>query len=661
MGKSQPTADVVWRPSAEQVRTANLTAFLEAHGLPGYDALQTRAAEDPHWFWDAVIRHGDLRFHEPYETVLDLSGGAPWARWCVGGRTNVVLNCIDKHRGTPVWEQEAISWEGEDGERRSWSYAELNTEICRFAAGLRAMGFGPGDVIALYSPFLPESVAAMLAIPKIGAVVMPLFSGFGADAIVQRMNDAGAVGVVTVDATWRRGVAMGLKAVIDQAAREVPTLRNVVVIGRIGGTAPMTPGRDLAWEEVCAGQPAESPTQPMDAEAPMMLVYTSGTTGRSKGCILTHCGFATKVTLDFGLCMDFKPGDRFLWMSDMGWVVGPITTLTSTLLRGTMVIAEGGPDYPEPGRMWRLVRDHRVTYLGVAPTIIRSLMRYGPAEVEKYDLSSLRMMTSSGEPWTPDAWHWAFRHVGGSRIPLHNISGGTEISGGIVCTTAIHPMKPCAFTGPIPGSGADIVDEGGGSTAPGQLGELVMRAPSIGLTRGLWNDPDGSRYLEAYWNRMPGLWVQGDFAYRDPDGFWFLTGRSDDVFNVAGKRTGPYEAETLLLATGQVAQAAVIGVPDPVKGEALVCVCVAAGDAEAGDALAEALSGAIAAGLGRPFRPREVLFVSDLPKTRNMKTLRRVVRAVCQGQPPGDLSSLVNPEAVAELEAVVAARAKQAK
>lgn len=649
---------IVWRPTEEQIAASNMRGFLDAHGVADYEALQRRSQEEPAWFWDAVIQYCDIRFYEPYHSVLDLSGGLPWPKWCVGGKTNAVLNLLDKHRETPVWDRLAIIWEGEDGTVRRWSYAELDAEVCRFAGGLRSLGFGPGDPIALYAPFLPESVAAMLAIVKIGAVVMPLFSGFGVNAVVDRMKQAGTVAVVTVDGTLRRGEVIQLKPVIDEAAALVPTLRHSIVIRNRGPEPAMRAGRDLWWHELRAGQPSDAPTEVMEADAPALLLFTSGTTGRSKGCILTHCGFPTKLSLDFQLVMDYRTGDRLMWMSDMGWVVGPMVTFASLLFKGSMVIAEGGPDYPDPGRMWRLVDAHQVNFLGVAPTVIRTLMQYGEQEVAPYDLSSLRAMTSSGEPWTPDAWMWAFRNVCRGRIPLHNITGGTEVSGGILCTTGFHPMKPCAFTGPIPGTGADIVDNHGQSVPRGQTGELVMRAPSIGNTAGLWRDEGGARYLESYWSQIPGMWTQGDFTHQDADGFWFVTGRSDDVFNIAGKRTSPSEVESLLLATGRIAQAAVVGVPDPIKGEALLCVCVPNDGQAAGEELDGILSRAVVDGLGRPFRPREIIYVSDLPKTRNMKTMRRVVRAVYQGDEPGDLSSLVNPEAVAELQAVIAGRGK---
>lgn len=640
---SEP-GQVVWRPDEAIRRQANLTAFMTAHGIADYDALNRRSVEQPDWFWNALISWFGLRFGTPYEAVLDLSAGAPWARWCVGGTTNIVANCLDRHRGTPTMDKPALEWEGEDGARRTLTYAELDAAVCRLAGALRRLGLGHGDVVAIYMPMVPEVAVAFLAIAKIGAIVLPLFSGFGASAVAARLNDGGARAVVTADGTQRRGKPVALKPVIDEVAAAVPALERVIVLRHVGLDTPMSPRRDLWWHEALAGMPDTAPTKEVPADDPLILIFTSGTTGKAKGAVLTHCGFAAKLALDLGLCMDFKPSDRLLWMSDMGWLVGPIIVAGPTLLGGTVVMAEGAPDYPERGRIWRLVQDFRVSFLGIAPTIARALMQYGDVEVARYDRSSLRIVASTGEPWNPDSWLWVFNTVGGARVPIINYSGGTEIGGGILTGTVLHPLKPCSFAGSCPGMGADVVDASGNPVPRGEVGELVMRVPSMGLTRGLWKEPE--RYLESYWKVIPGMWVHGDFASIDADGFWYVHGRSDDTIKVAGKRVGPAEIESVLLATGKVAEAAAIGTADEVKGQAVVCVCVAR---EAGPTLADELSQAVARKLGAPFRPRSIVFVTDLPKTRNMKIMRRVVRSVLEGRDPGDLSALVNPDAVAEL------------
>ncbi|MDP6344644.1 MAG: AMP-binding protein, partial [Alphaproteobacteria bacterium] len=376
---------------------------------------------------------------------------------------------------------------------------------------------------------------------------------------------------------------------------------------------------------------------------------TSGTTGKPKGTVLSHVGFTVKISFDLLVCMDLKPDDRLMWISDFGWVVGPMITTVSTLAGATMVLVEGTPDYPDPGRMWRLVEQHEVSFLGVAPTTIRGLMRAGTEEVDKWDLSSLRVVPSTGEPWTDEAWNWCFEHVCGGKAPLFNWTGGTEIGGGILVTTMMHPLKPCCFGGSIPGMEADILDDAGNSVPAGEVGELVLRAPSIGLTRGLWQDPE--RYLETYWSVYPDIWRHGDWASRDEDGLWYVHGRSDDTLKIGGKRTGPAEIEGLVMATGLVSEAAAIGIPDPRAGQQVMCVCVPAPGVAADEATAGELRNAVAAGLGHAFRPQAMLFVSDLPKTRNMKIMRRVVKAAVLGRDPGDLTALVNPEAVDEVAA----------
>jgi acetyl-CoA synthetase len=646
------TADVVWRPDAAMVEGANLTRFMRALGVASFEALNARATQDPAWFHDALIRFLDYRFDRPYERVLDLAEGQPFAHWCVGGVTNVVSNCIDRRRGTPRYDEQVLVWEGEDGATTNWSFADLDRETCRLAWGLRRLGLGRGDVVGMVLPNLPHAAVAMLAVAKIGAIVLPMFSGFGADAIAQRLNDGHAKAVITVDGSLRRGKPVGAKSVVDEALAHSPGVQQVIVLNHLETRHEWVPGRDHWWHELTAGAPqdvAAVPTEPMPADDPFLLMFTSGTSGKPKGVVHSHCGFPIKTALDLSICMDLKPEDRFLWMSDMGWLVGPILVFGGLLVGSTVVLAEGAPNYPEPDRLWRLVERHRVSYLGLAPTVARLSMSQGEDALAGRDLSSLRVIISTGEPWTPDAWHWTFERVGRGRVPLLNYSGGTEV-GGILTGTVIHPLKPCAFAGPVPGTGADVVDSDGVSVAPGVTGELVMRTPSIGLTRGLWHDRE--RYLQSYWSRLPGVWVHGDFASRDADGMWYVHGRSDDTLKIAGKRTGPSEIEALLMATGLLVDAVAVGTPDPVKGTAVVCVCVPRPGIDQVAAV-KTLSAAVVAGLGGAFRPAEVALVADLPRTRNMKVMRRVIRAAWLGEDPGDLSTLVNPESV---QAVRAAR-----
>jgi len=629
---------------------SQLARFLARNGLASYGSLLDRSVADPEWFWPEVMDFHGLHFFAPFTSLLDVSDGPEWARWCVGGTTNLAYNCLDRTLVSGRESHPAIVWEGEDGAQRMLSYCELASLVRRAAGALTKLGYRRGDVIALYMPMLPETVAAYLAIVSVGAIALPLFSGFGSKAVLERLSDAEAKAIITVDYTYRRGKRIPMVDVVDAVASAIPSLRHVIVVNK--GALPVARGgRHRRWSDLIAGA-EEVPAHALPAEAPAMIVYTSGTTGKPKGTVHTHCGFMTKVALDFGLILDLKPSDRLLWMSDMGWLTGPILAVAVPLMGSTLVLAEGVPDYPEPGRLWKLVEKHRITFLGVAPTMIRAFMQQAPEIVNQYDFSSLRITAATGEPWTPEAWTW-FRHeVGRDRVPLLNYSGGTEIGGGIVAGTVLHPdLPPCAFAGPIPGMGAIVVDEAGRHVAAGQVGELALSIPSIGLTRGFWRDP--RRYLASYWTKVPGLWMHGDFASISADGAWYIHGRSDDTIKIAGKRTGPAEIEAALLATGKIAEAAAVGMPDPVKGATVVCVCVPARGSDGNPATIAELKQAVADALGTSFRPKDVFFVADLPKTRTMKIMRRLIRSTLLGEAPGDLSGLVNPEALEDLRTYV--------
>ena len=483
---------------------------------------------------------------------------------------------------------------------------------------------------------------------------MPLFSGFGPTPIATRLNHGGAKAVMTASGTWRRGSPAPLKSVLDAALQEAPTVRHVVVIQRAGMAVdtPMRAGRDHWWHELVAGKEGRRATAEMAADDPAVLLYTSGTTGEPKGCVWTHIGFVgSMVTRDVIICGDFKPSDRWFFFSDMGWMVGAMCACIPSIAGGSLLTAEGTPDFPDTGRFWRLIQDHNVTYLGVSPTIVRGLMRYGD-EVTRYDLSSLRITTSGGEAWTAAPWLWFFEHVCKRKIPIINITGGTEVGGCILIGTTNHPMNPGSFSRKALGMGADIVDMSGKRLPPGEVGELILRNASIGMTKSLWKDDQ--RYLESYWNTIAGVWVHGDFATEGLDGLFYILGRSDDTIKISGKRTGPAELEGILIGTGKLADAAVFGIAHPVKGSAIVCACVPMPGTET-RGLAEELAAALVQGMGASYRPERVLLVDDLPRTRNMKIMRRVLRAVLENKDPGDLSALANPEAVQGLREKITA------
>jgi len=648
---------LAWYPTEEIIAQTTFAAFLARHGLGSLDDLMQRADAQPRWYWQALLEFFDIRFVRPYTDILDLSAGIEWPKWCVNGTTNVTINCLDRHRGTATWSKAAIVWEGEDGTTREWTYAALSEQVDRLAALLRSRGIARGDVVAIYLPMIPEAAAAFFAIARIGAIVMPLFSGFGPQPIMDRLTDSEARAVITADVGWRRGKAVRMKEVLDQALHSVASVHTVVVLARSGESDAAMTSRDIAWptRDTSAGKDV---TEIVDAETPVMLMYTSGTTGKPKGTVHTHCGILAKNALDMGLCIDLKASDRLMWMSDMGWIVGPKIIISSTLLGSTLVIAEGTPDWPDPIRMWRMAAKHAVTIIGVVPTMVRQMMRNDAERLlETVDLSSLRATISVGEPWTPDAWEWFFRHVCKKKLPILNYAGGTECGGAILIGSFMRSIGPCAFSHPVPGCGADVVDATGRSLPPGEVGELVLRRPSIGMTRGLWRSPE--RYVESYWRVIPNVWVQGDFASRDQEGLWYLHGRSDDTIKIAGKRTGPAEIEAVLIETSLVADAAVVGVPDSVTGSALACVCVPLTGTHDTERLKQALTDAVGQRIGAAYRPKFIFFVSDLPRTRNQKIMRRVVRAILTGAAPGDLSSLANPESLEEIRWALETKAAQ--
>lgn len=452
----------VWRAS-EAVRDASrLSSFLAAHQLSDLPALRAKADADPAWFWDAVFPFFDLPFDEPYDQVLSLDDGIERPRWCVGGRTNLSLACIDRHRGEEMDGKPAIVWSGEDGAAKSLTYGDIAENVARFASLLDARGVKPGDVVGLFMPMIPEAAIAFMAVIHVGAVVLPLFSGYGPSSVADRLKAADARVVVTASVAFRRGTAAPMKLVIDEAIALGTEVDSVIVLTcrqQVGKVE----GRDVDWAPAVERMLAERPATIVDAEAPAMLVYTSGTSGAAKGTVHTHCGMMGKNALDVLLCLDLDADDRLLWMSDMGWVIGPKSIVASMLTGATLVLAEGTPDYPVPGRIGRLIQDHGVTICGIVPTVVRQMMRFGPEVTSVYDLSSLRATVSSGESWNEDAWLWFFKHVCREQVPVLNYTGGTEIGGAILIGTLHDPLRPCAFGGPVPGITADIVDPEGRS------------------------------------------------------------------------------------------------------------------------------------------------------------------------------------------------------
>lgn len=633
---------IVWRPDEERASRTHTARFMARHGIATYDELYARSIDDPEWFWDAVVDYLGIPFTQPYRQVMDLSRGAPWARWFVGGQVNLSAACVDR------WVESqgdlpAVIGEREDGESVAWTFSELREVVSRLAGGLARLGVQPGDAVGVFLPMSPEAVAAFLATARVGAVFIPIFSGYAAEAVANRLLDPRPRVLICADGFFRRGRLVEMKEVADAAVDIAGGGIDHVVVVRYAGRddTPWTEGRDVAWADVLRSEPADA--LPVDSEHPVMIAYTSGTTGRPKGSVHVHGGFTVKIAQEGAFLTDVHPGDRLMWATDMGWIMGPWMTVAALANGATAVTYDGAPDHPGPDRLWEVAEKHRLTHLGLSPTLIRALQPHGADQARRHDLSSLRAFGSTGEPLNPDPWWWLFREVGGEQVPIVNISGGTEIAAVILGVNLLQGLKPSSLGGPSLGMAADVVDSQGRSVR-GEVGELVLRAPWPGMTRGFWKEPE--RYLATYWERFEGVWVHGDWASIDEDGFWFLHGRSDDTLNIAGKRVGPAEIESAVGALDEVVMAAAIGVPDPVKGEAVVVYAVPSPDAVDDPTLADRVSEEIVRVLGKAFRPAAVHLVRDLPRTRSAKIMRRVVRALALGEDPGDLSSLENPESL---------------
>jgi acetyl-CoA synthetase len=644
--------DAVWRPSADLLADSRLATFLRSTGEPDLEALQARAVVDPAWFWGAAVDDIGLAWQHPPDQVMDSSGGPEWTRWWRGGAFNYAEAATEpRAAGDP--DGGAVTWEGEDGDVRRLTNRELRDAVVAAARMFTNAGVRPGDRVGIFLPMLVETVLATLALSRIGAIFSPIFSGYGAPAVAARLRDCEASVLVTADGFLRRGSVVPMKAIADEATALAPTVRRTIVVRRLGDRAPATPWnpkRDRWWDEALDasraalidedGQAAAPDTDP---ETPYMLIYTSGTTGRPKGAVHVHGGFPIKAAQDLAHTFDLRAGDALFWFTDLGWMMGPWAISGSLLLGARLILYEGAPDFPGPDRLWGLVARHGVTHLGLSPTVVRALIPHGTEPVRAHDLATLRVLGSTGEPWDPDSWWWFFREVGGGRCPVVNYSGGTEVSGGIVGCNVLTPIKPTSFNGPCVGMAADVVD-GAGASLRGEVGELVIRAPQPGMTRGFWLDPD--RYVETYWSRLPGIWVHGDWAIVDDDGYWYIRGRSDDTLKVAGKRVGPAEVEAAATAHPSVVEAAAIGVPHAVKGETIVVICtLRSGETDDAD-LRAAISRRVVEDLGKPLKPEAIAVVPALPKTRSGKIMRRVVRAAWLGLDPGDLSALDDPTTI---------------
>jgi acetyl-CoA synthetase len=636
-----------WIPTPEIAAQTRVMRFAHDQGIDDYWQLVKRSADEPEWFWDAAIRWLGIEFETPYERTVDTSRGIEWPTWFCGGRLNAAWDCVGRWaRDTP--DALAVSAEAEDGELRTLTYAELWREVCRLANGLSSLGIEPGDRVALYMPMLAEAVIAFHACALVGAVQVPLFSGLAANAIAARLVDCRVKAVICEDAALRRGRTHALKETLDEAVAGLSFVEAVVVKQRfpdrqVGRRGP----RDVEWDELVAAQAGEREPAWLDSEHPHSLAYTSGTTGRPKGIVHATGGLLVKIAAEAAFQTDVGRGDRLYWVTDLGWMIATGMLLGAGANGAAAVVCEGLATVP-PDRLWSQVERHRVTVLGVSPTLVRILMPSGREPVEAHDRSTLRILASSGEPWNPEPYRWLANVVGEGKRPIINISGGTEVGTCFLSPSAAIPIKECSVGGPSLGMAIDVLDAAG-RPVRGEIGELVCRKPWPAMTRGIWGDPD--RYLETYWTQNHGIWTHGDLALVDEDGYWFLFGRSDDTLNVAGKRVGPAELESVLVGHAAVVEAGVVGIPDEVKGEVAWAFCVLDPAHTASPELEHELKALVGRELGRSYEPQHIVFVPALPKTRSAKIVRRSMRALVLGQDPGDLSALEDESVLAAIAA----------
>jgi acetyl-CoA synthetase len=615
--------------------------IVEAAHVEDYDALRDRAEADPQAFWEERARN--LEWYEPWSEVLDDSE-APFFKWFVGAKTNVVLNALDRHQSTATRNKLALIWEGEDGSLRTFSYFALNREVCQFANVLKSMGVRKGDRVTIYMPRIPELVMAMLACAKIGAVHSVVYGGFSVEALHERIEDSESRVLITADGGYLRGKIVELKKIADEALRRAGTVEHVVVVRRTNEPVFMEPERDYYYDELMAlpftkAAALNCETEVMDAEDPLFLLYTSGTTGKPKAILHTHGGYQVGVSTTLEYAFDLKPEDRWWCAADPGWITGHSYIVYGPLILGaTSIMYEGAPTYPYPDRWWRIVEKYGVTILYTAPTAIRGLMRFGESWVNRHDTSSLRLLGTVGEPINPEAWRWYHEVVGKQSCPIIDTWWQTETGAFMITPVPSFPLKPGSGTKPFPGIQAEVLDDDGDPVDAGEEGKLVITTPWPSMLRGIYRDPE--RYVEQYWSRYPGKYLTGDSAKIDDDGYFWIIGRMDDVIKVSGYRLGTAEIESALVSHPAVAEAAAIGIPHEVRGNVIYCSVILKGGHDPSPELATELIGHVGTEVGPIAKPEQVEFVDSLPKTRSGKIMRRLLKARALGEPEGDVSTL---------------------
>jgi len=633
----------VFKPKEELIKNSNVKQWMDKHNIKTIDELYKKA-ENWEWFWDEISK--DLvEWYKPYSKVVEWD--APWVKWFVGAKYNIVNDALDKHVKSWRKNKVAFIFEGEPGDVKKYTYNDLYIEVNKLANAMKKLGIKKGDRVGIYMPMIPELPIAMLACAKIGAIHSVVFSGFSSLAFRDRVNDCEAKLVITCDSFWRRGRKVYLKEQADVALEKAPSVEHVIVCKRTGDGVPWNAGRDVWWNDIIFDAPKECETEQLDANDPLFFLYTSGTTGKPKGIIHAHGGYAVGTAYTLKWVFDMKDEDIWWCAADIGWITGHSYIVYAPLILGaTSVLYEGAPNWPEADRWWNIIEKYNITLLYTSPTSIRLFMKFGEDWVKKHDLSSLRLLGSVGEPINPEAWIWYYKNIGNKNCPIMDTWWQTETGHFIISPLPITPLKPGSATRPLPGLSADVFDE---NSKPVQNagGNLVITHPWPGMLRGIYKNPE--RYKETYWSKFKDIYLAGDVTRKDDDGYLWVQGRADDVLNVSGHRIGNSEVESALVSHPLVAEAAVIGKPHSLKGESITSFVVLKGGTEPSDDLRKKLREHVGNEMGKLARPDEIYFVNDVPKTRSGKIMRRVIRAKALGKEVGDTSTLSNPEAVEEI------------
>lgn len=634
----------VFEPSNQLLDESNIGLWMKSKGIQNYDELLEKASQKPEWFWDELAR--ELQWFQNYKNILKWD--PPHAEWFLEGKFNIVHNALDRHIENGNKDKIAYIWESEDGNTKKITYFELWKEVNKFANALKKLGVKKGDRVSIYLPMILELPIAMLACAKIGAIHSVVFSGFWAKAFQDRINDAEAKIAITADGFTRRGKFIPLKENVDDILVNAPTVENLIVVKHTGLETEMDGSRDIWWHEIIENEDETCETEVMDSEDPLFILYTSGTTGKPKGVMHVHGGYAVGVYATMKFVFDIKDDDIWWCAADIGWITGHSYIVYAPLLCGaTSIMFEGTPDYPDPGRFWKMIENYKVTVFYTAPTTIRMFMKHGEKWPDKHDLNSLRLLGSVGEPINPEAWIWYYKYIGSEKCPIMDTWWQTETGMHLITPLPISTLKPGSAVKPFPTVEADIFDEEGNSLTD-KGGHLVIKTPWPSMFRTLYKDPQ--RYIDAYWSKFENIYLSGDVGRKDSDGYFWIQGREDDVLKVAGHRISTAEVESALVSHESVAEAAVVGKPDPIKGEEIAAFVILKSKYKASPELNDALKYHVRIEIGPVATPKYIYFVDDLPKTRSGKIMRRVIKAKVKGEDVGDISTLANPEAVDELD-----------